>query len=286
MNAFAAVVAAVTVGVWNGQWFPSGRAEHRAPEAVESRTIADAGRMLRECVACADPGGTNDLILCFNEIRGAKEADALCRAIGREGLKVAVVSGYRRRDRFDQQQDVIATTLPVVESNWCRWKGRRGRTPPRGYARARVILSPAVTGTVYCVHLKSNYGQTSDGIAFTNRVKRALAVEQIVDQERPKRDRADEPLIVAGDFNADRWSDEFKAETLFATLESAGFSNALALLPSSARVTHPARGRWCGRAFDYVMYRGLRAKGLPEIHSAGRLSDHDPVFVTFENPRP
>lgn len=283
MSIAAIVLAAVTVGTWNGQWFPSGRAEHRAAPEVEARTIADAGRLLRAGLAKADPTGTNDVILCLNEIRGQKEADALCAAIGRKGMRVAVITGYRRRDRFDQQQDVILTTLPVSDSSWSRWKGSKGKTPPRGYARASVVLSPGVTGVVYAVHLKSNYGQTSDEIAYKNRIKRTLAVEQLLEQERNRRGHARQrPVVIAGDFNADRWSDEFKADTMFASMESEGFVNALALLPLSERATHPGRGKWHDRVFDYIMYRSMKPKGLPKVVPSGHISDHSAVFMTFE----
>ena len=276
------LIFALAVGTWNLKWFPSGRAEHRAPDEVEARTIADAGKMLREGLAKADPSGTNDVILCLNEIRGPKVAKALCDAIGRTNLNIAVVSGYRRRDRFDQQQDVIATTLPVAEANWSRWKNARAMTPPRGYARARIVVSPTVTATVYAVHLKSNYAQTNDDIAYTNRVKRAKAVGPIVEQEAQRRGRPRSPVIVAGDFNADCWSESFKADTIFALFDEAGFKNALSLLPSDERVTHPGRGKWGDSALDYIMFRGLSPKGLPVIVPAKGISDHNAVFQTFE----
>ena len=82
------------------------------------------------------------------------------------------------------------TTLPVAKANWSTWKTHKEAIPPRGYARAEVIVSPAVTTTVYAVHLKSNYGQTSEAIAATNRLKRAFAIDQLVDQEKPKRGKA------------------------------------------------------------------------------------------------
>ena len=100
----ALLLAAVTVGTWNGEWFPSGRAEHRAAPEIEEGAIRAAGRMLRAGLAQADPAGTNDLVLCFNEFRrdtdGASVAARLCQEVGRTNLHVAVVSGYRRRDRF------------------------------------------------------------------------------------------------------------------------------------------------------------------------------------------
>ncbi len=276
-------LAAITVGTWNGEWFPSGRAEHRAAPEIEAATIRAAGRVLREGLAKADPAGTNDLILCFNEIRGPKEAEALCRELGRPDLSVVVVTRYRRRDRFDQQQDVIATTLPVVSANWSRWRDAKKETPPRGYARASVLLSPSVTGTVYAVHLKSNYGQTTEALAEMNRTKRTLAARQLVEMEKPpKRGRKRQsPVIVAGDFNADKWAKSFAAETIFTDFEKAGFTDPLEQLSASDRVTHPGKGKWGNSVLDYVLLRGVKAQEPPVIVSAEGVSDHNPVFVTL-----
>ena len=202
MTAFS-IIAAVTVLTWNGQWFPSGRAEHRASPEAEARTVEAAGKMLGEALAKADPAGTNGVIICLNEIRGPKTAEDLVAKLGVTKLAVAVVTGYRRRDRFDQQQDVIATTLPVAGSGWSRWRNAKAETPPRGYAFADIVIEPAVTARVYAVHLKSNYGQTTETIAARNRAKRTGAVRQLVEQEKPKRGRYRRPVIVAGDFNAD-----------------------------------------------------------------------------------
>ena len=102
MNAILAVLAAVVVGTWNGNWFPSGRAEHRAHPDVEAATITAAAKMLANGLKAVDPAGTSDVILCLNEIRGPKAASNLVAQIGRKGLRVAIVSGYHRRDRFDQ----------------------------------------------------------------------------------------------------------------------------------------------------------------------------------------
>ena len=117
MNAIS-LIAAVVVGTWNGNWFPSGRAEHRAHPDVEAATISASARMLADGLRGIDPEGTNDVILCLNEIRGPSAASNLVAQIGRSGLRVMSISGYRRRDRFDQQQDVIATTS-------CCWSDRK-----------------------------------------------------------------------------------------------------------------------------------------------------------------
>ena len=275
------VCAAVVVGTWNGNWFPSGRAEHRAHPDVEAATVTAAARMLADGLKAVDPAGTNDVILCLNEIRGPRVASNLVAQIGRRDLRVAVVSGYRRRDRFDQQQDVIATTLPVAEAHWSRWKVAGKDTPPRGYAFAAVVVDPATTANVYAVHLKSNYGATTKEFREANREKRMRAIAQVVEQERGKRGRPRRPVVVAGDMNADKWGRDFADERMFGLLEGAGFANPLGELPAKARGTHPSR-KWGDSALDYVFCRGLKSIDRPRIIPNEELSDHYALFVLLK----
>ena len=281
MTAFS-IIAAVTVLTWNGQWFPSGRAEHRASPEAEARTVEAAGKMLGEALAKADPAGTNGVIICLNEIRGPKTAEDLVAKLGVTNLAVAVVTGYRRRDRFDQQQDVIATTLPVAGSGWSRWRNAKAETPPRGYAFADIVIEPAVTARVYAVHLKSNYGQTTETIAARNRVKRTGAVRQLVEQEKPKRGRYRRPVIVAGDFNADARRAEFKKDVLFDVFEKAGFLDALDDIPAQERITYPKRGKFGGTTLDYIMFRSFGKPSAAGVVSASGISDHNAVFAVFD----
>ena len=218
MNAFV-LIAAVVVGTWNGNWFPSGRAEHRAHPDVEAATVSAAAKMLAAGLRQVDPAGTNDVILCLNEIRGPKVASNLVAQIGRAGLRVAVVSGYRRRDRFDQQQDVIATTLPVAEASWSRWRQNGKLTPPRGYAFAAVVIDPATTANVYAVHLKSNYGANNAEKRALNETLRWMSIAQVAEQERKRRGRPQRPVVLAGDMNADKWGRQFASERLFGVLD-------------------------------------------------------------------
>lgn len=277
------ILAGLVVGTWNGEWFPSGRAEHRAHPEVEAATIRAAGNMLREGLASVDPAGTDEVILCLNEIRDRETAEALVKAIRRKGLRVAAISAYRRRDRFDQQQDVILTTLPVAEGNWSLWKASRENQAPRGYAHAEIVLEPAVTAAVYAVHLKSNYGATTDEVRSANTAKRTAAIGQLVSQEKPPRGKRKNarPVIIAGDFNADRWSGEFASEKIFRILEEGGFTNVLALAPPEARGTCPNR-KWGDKAYDYIMIRGLEGIAVPKISANEALSDHNAVFVRID----
>lgn len=279
------LLLALIVGTWNGEWFPSGRAEHRASDAVEKATIRAAGMMIAEGLSQIDPSGSEDVILCLSEIRDLKSAEALCKAIGRTNLTVSVISAYRRRDRFDQQQNVIMTTLPVAKANWSKWKVWKEETPPRGYAHADIIVAPAVTASVYSVHLKSNYGQTTEEKRRLNRLKRGRAIGQLVDQERPKRNKYRSPVIIAGDFNADRFSKEFSKDTIFRTLQSAKFLDAFEGMDPSRCITHPGRGRKnAGSALDYIFFRGFEKSGEVIICPALRISDHDAVFTRLSIP--
>lgn len=278
MCGITVVALAVIVGTWNGNWFPSGRAEHRANEAVEAATIQAAGEMLRAGIAKLDPTLKEEVVICLNEMRNLEVTEALAKAVGITNLQVAAISGYRRRDRFDMQQDAILTTLPVAGANWSAWKMKKGVTPPRGYAHAKLVFPPAVTTSVYCVHLKSNYGDTTDEIKASNREKRRLPIEQLVEQEKPKRGKRTAPVVIAGDFNADPWREEFAKETIFDSLEKAGFMNVLKLLPEKRRWTMPNR-RYGNSALDHIFVRGLKFDGQPLTQYPDELSDHFAVFV-------
>ena len=265
---------------WNGEWFPSGRAEHRAAPAVEAAAIREAGKMIRESLAKADGGATNDVIISLCEMRDKETVESLVKAIGREGLELAIISQYRRRDRFDWQQNAILTTLPVVKASWSRWQNHKAETPPRGYAYAEIAVEPAVTARVYSVHLKSNYGQTTDERHKTDVAKRTHAVEQILEQEKPMRGKTEAPVIVAGDFNADAWSEDFADEKIFALFKDAKFVDVLESVPEGSRITHPGRGRWAGSTLDYIMVRDLRPEKVLITDSLG-LSDHSPVMTVL-----
>ena len=130
----------------------------------------------------------------------------------------------------------------------------------------------SVTANVYAVHLKSNYGATTEDIRAANRAKRARAAAELVAIEKGAH------VIVAGDMNADKWRKEFAEERLFSIFERAGFGNPLAQLPAEARGTHPS-ARYGDSALDYVFLRGLRSVRPPHIEPNDGLSDHFALFA-------
>lgn len=262
------LLLALIVGTWNGKWFPSGRADHRAHPDVEAATIKASGRMIARGLHQVDTNETEDVVLVFNEIRNREAAEALVSAIGRTNLVLASISGYRRRNRLDYQQDFIATTLPVAEANWANWEYRKEANPPRGYAFAAVVVEPAVTAKVYAVHLKSNYGAKDPDTARYNRLARANAIEQVIAKEKDSK-----YVILAGDFNADKWKNEFAEEAVFPMLEKAGYSNPLELLSKRARWTYPNK-RYGNSALDYIMLKGFVSPEKPIKVPNTELSDH------------
>ena len=287
MHSLAAIFA-VIICTWNGNWFPSGRADHRANPEVEAATIAAAGKMLGGGIRRLDPEGREDVIIVVNEVRGPKVARRLAEAVGRTNLNLAVISGYRRRswtgkptDRFDMQQDVILTTLPIAGSSWSYFKRQRGIMPPRGYAAADLVVAPAVTARVYAVHFKSNYGATTEEKREDNRSKRALAAAQLVKCERQGAGKAARPVVIAGDFNADRWREEFADERMFGEFDAAAFTNVVAALPPDSRGTHPHK-RYGDSSLDAIYLRGGTMRELPFVGDSDGLSDHNPLFVRVD----
>ena len=282
MNFVCTLLAALVVGTWNGSWFPTGSSRARANAAVEDATITAAAKMLAQGLDAIDPARTNDVVLCLNEIRRLSDASNLVVRIGRTNLVVATISGYRRRDRFDKQQDVIATTLPVVSAGWQKFRNHGKETPPRGYAYANLVFANATTGAVFTTHLKSNYrvGKNKDARA-QNRAKRTHSVKQIIACADDAKLGKGGPVIVAGDMNADRWKAEFNDEKIFALFDAAGFLDLLGFLPPNGRGTHPS-AKWGDSALDYVFTRGFRSVATPRIVPSEDLSDHNALFALVE----
>lgn len=270
------ILAAVIIGTWNGNWFPSGRAEHRAHPKVEEATIVAAAEMLSKGIAALDEGGTNDVVIILNEMRSPEVVSNLVERMSKPNLHVASVSRYRRRDRFDQQQDAIITTLPVVDAGWGVWPAKKKVKAPRGTAFSTLIFPNSVTTEVYAVHLKSNYGATNAALKKENAAKRAIAIEDLLERAGKKK-RKVSAMIIAGDFNSDRDKKEFAEETMFADLEKYGFIDFSRLMPEAERYSHPNK-RWGNSLLDYIFVRGLEAKGRTIRISAEELSDHDAIF--------
>lgn len=269
------LIFAVLAGSWNLKWFPSGRAEHRASARVESANIADAADVIRSNLK------GSGRIMFLQEMRDAKACTNLVVAIGDTNLKVAVASAFRdfRDNRLQWQQLGIVTDLPVIKAEWRYSKKADGMFVPRGYAYA--LLDGGEEGRIacFCVHLKSNYGAKKAAKKKENMLKREAAIRQVLAAaEKCGADR----ILIAGDFNSDRFQRAFKDERMFPMLESAGFKDGWEGTDPSQRGTHPGSSRYPDSTLDYVFYKGYSRCASRSLAPAVPVSDHRMLAMKFE----
>ena len=269
------LIFAVLAGSWNLKWFPSGRAEHRASARVESANIADAADVIRSNLK------GSGRIMFLQEMRDAKACTNLVVAIGDTNLKVAVASAFRdfRDNRLQWQQLGIVTDMPVLKTEWKYSKKADGMFVPRGYAYA--LLDGGEEGRIacFCVHLKSNYGAKKAAKKKENMLKREAAIRQVLAAaEKCGADR----ILIAGDFNSDRFQRAFKDERMFPMLESAGFKDGWEGTDPSQRGTHPGNSRYPDSTLDYVFYKGYSRCASRSLAPAVPVSDHRMLAMKFE----
>ena len=281
MVAGVILVASVLAGTWNLQWFPSGRAEHRASPRVEAANVKDAADVVH-----AGFGRRKGVILFFQELRGAEAASNLVAAVEAKGLKLAVVSAFRERDgRLGWQQVAIATDYPVVDANFAYWKRKKKTVAPRGYAYALLDCGSDDMVACYAVHLKSNYGAKTVEQKMANAAKRAICTEQLAESTKnlcAPDGRKVSRVIIAGDFNADAFAESDVGETTFSLLLAAKFKNCWDGAPLSERGTHPGRFRWPDSTLDYVFHRGFARQTMRRLSPLVPLSDHRMAWVELE----
>ena len=269
------LIFAVLAGSWNLKWFPSGRAEHRASARVESANIADAADVIR-----ANLKGSAR-VLFLQEMRDAKACSNLVVAIGDTNLKVAVVSAFRdfRDNRLQWQQLGIVTDLPVIKAEWKYSKKADGMFVPRGYAYA--LLDGGEEGRIacFCVHLKSNYGAKKAAKKKENMLKREAAIRQVL---AAAENCGANKILIAGDFNSDRFQRAFKDERIFSMLESAGFRDGWEGTDPSHRGTHPGSLRYPDSTLDYVFYMGYSRCASRFLVPVALVSDHRMFTMKFQ----
>ncbi|MBO5940545.1 MAG: hypothetical protein J6R18_05055 [Kiritimatiellae bacterium] len=268
------VIFAVLAGSWNLKWFPSGRAEHRASSRVEAANIADAADVIRDNLK------GSGRVMFLQELRSAQVCSNLVDVIGDSALKVAAASAFRdfRDNRLQWQQLGILTDLPVIESGWEYSKKTNGLFVPRGYAYA--ILDGGVEGEIacFCVHLKSNYASRTMAKKKENMFKREAAMRQVI--EAAKRCKADK-IIIAGDFNSDRFQKNFKDEKIFEMLEAEGYVDGWNGASVSERGTHPGGSRYPDSTLDYVFQKGYQRCVSRSLVPLVPLSDHRMAIMNF-----
>ena len=269
------LIFAVLAGSWNLKWFPSGRAEHRASARVESANIEDAADVIR-----ANLKGSGR-VLFLQELRDANACSNLVTAIGDTNLNVAVATAFRdfRDNRLQWQQLGIVTDLPVIKAEWRYSKKADGMFVPRGYAYA--LLDGGEEGRIacFCVHLKSNYGAKKAAKKKENMLKREAAIRQVL---AAAGNCGADKILIAGDFNSDRFQKAFKDERMFPMLESAGFKDGWEGTAPSERGTHPGSSRYPDSTLDYVFYKGYSRSASRFLAPAVLVSDHRMLTMDLE----
>ena len=269
------LIFAVLAGSWNLKWFPSGRAEHRASARVESANIEDAADVIR-----ANLKGSGR-VLFLQELRDANACSNLVTAIGDTNLNVAVATAFRdfRDNRLQWQQLGIVTDLPVIKAEWRYSKKADGMFVPRGYAYA--LLDGGEEGRIacFCIHLKSNYGAKKAAKKKENMLKREAAIRQVL---AAAGNCGADKILIAGDFNSDRFQKAFKDERMFPMLESAGFKDGWEGTDPSERGTHPGSSRYPDSTLDYVFYKGYSRCASRFLAPAVPVSDHRMLTMDLE----
>lgn len=290
--------ANLLVGTWNLRWFPGGEASANPLVASAERQQAEARQMVQAATVVRNGlrGRRADehAVLFLQEVRDEAACTNLLAQIGASsGLRLACVSRFEvAKGRVGLQQDCILTDLPILDAGWSGWRWPRGtkntdRTllPPRGYAFALLDGGAEGVFACYCVHLKGNYGATTEAEVAANRAKRERAAEQLV--ALTKKIQLDDGrrvtrVVIAGDFNTDVFDAAFAGERTIPVLMAAGYLNGLASAAPDQRLTHPQFNGRGGGTLDYIFHRGFLAQTERWLSSANDVSDHRMVWLRLE----
>jgi endonuclease/exonuclease/phosphatase family metal-dependent hydrolase len=250
----------IKVTTWNLEWFPDG-SPNDAPRAEQQKRINNAAQVLRTL--------DSDIIL-LQEVRDLQAVKNLAEAIKPRTYSVAICSRFQEGGEIGKQQVAILAKVPA-QAAWAEpWQSMQGVDPPRGFSFAWYKINGAELA-VYCVHLKSNRGDSPANIR-----KREVAAQQMLDHISnvvAKKMPQARSFIIGGDLNTN--VDEFAQETTLTSLEKNGFQNCMQGLARPMRVTHPASGGFPDTTFDYLLAKGATIS-KPQI-TRSNASDHLPV---------
>jgi endonuclease/exonuclease/phosphatase family metal-dependent hydrolase len=212
--------------------------------------------------------------LLLQEIGSQAALEETLLPLGKE-WKVAVVSRFMQGNFLSGQQAAIAAKIPA-DAAWSEPWQRGWAGAPRGYAYASFLVGQKRLG-VYCLHLKSNLGNTPE-----NTSKREDAIEQLIAHTESRDDRLVKPdaLAIGGDFNTDdpdTPAAQSPGERTFSLLRKAGFKWSFEGIDHQNRITCPAKGRYPAACFDYFWTKDL-GNLLSSVKPA-KGSDHLPVVI-------
>lgn len=253
----------IKVVSWNLEWFPGH--EPKAKSAVQKAHMETA----KSALWSLDPD-----LLCLQEVRDWKAVNDVVS--GLSGFQVAIVSQFN-----GQQQQAIASRLPVDSAWYEEWKSGKLADPPRGYAFAAFKLPDDSFLLVYSLHMKANSGRDVSGdIAKREEASRQL-LSHVAEMQELYGQRGKVGVILAGDWNTTLDDDpRFGTETTIRSLLSAGFHATWQGVPFEQRVTHPATEGYPAITFDHILTVSLGNPVARVVNKKG-VSDHEPVIVAI-----
>lgn len=255
----------ITVMSWNLQWFPGRGMSSTDGEKLNHITSA------REVLS----KNASDII-CFQEILNEEAVNDLIGSL--PDYKVHVISNFPGR-----QQVAIASSIQPI-AGYQEDFHPSGSNPPRGFAFAayrdenNYIL-------VYCVHLKSNLGDTEK-----NYLKREESARQLVEhsQKVSRQFRAQGAdrvgIIIAGDFNTDPVDKRYSKEKTSIILKEGNFEWAWEGLDFNERITWQSNGRYPDACFDHFFFSGVEKVNCLLIKGSEKASDHRAIVFRFQIP--
>jgi endonuclease/exonuclease/phosphatase family metal-dependent hydrolase len=212
----------------------------------------------------------------LQEVRDWNAANELVSVI--PDLKVAIVSRFN-----GDQQQVIASRLPI-DSAWAEpWKSSAVTDLPRGYSFAALQMPDGAFLLVYSLHMKAN-GRGGDEVNIAKREESSRQlIAHVADMQKLYSQRGKVAIILAGDWNTTLDLDpRFNAETTLRGPLASGFHSSWENVPFEQRITHPGADGWPPITFDHILTAGLgnptgRVENIPNV------SDHMPAIVEFSS---
>jgi hypothetical protein len=248
------------VVAWNLEWFPGWKL-HTRPDLAEKhmRKAQDALRRIQPDV------------LVLDEVRDAAAVRELISVLPGFTLH-AITSGGPR-----PQEIAIASRFPSKRAWSAPWLQALGG-PPRGFAFAELDLGQGRSVRLFGVHLKSNRG-----VAVVNRTYREASSLQLVMQAAVMQRRwggARVATVLAGDFNTNFDSDQFRGEGSLSLFRRVGFWWPFEPLAPAKRHT------WHGSDYDPIQFDHFFTvnAGTPTAKILGYddVSDHHPIQIELD----
>ncbi len=250
------------VVVWNMKWFPG-----RSPSATQDDKTRQM-KAAQEILQLLNPD-----ILLVEEVANSAAVEELVSVL--PDFHVAIVSEFPGRP-----QNVGIASRFRSDSAWFEmWKKRGTSDPPRGFAFAALRLPDNRVLLTYCVHFKSNLGDTPENIA-----KRIESSRQLLAHSESMNDAysksAEIATLIGGDFNTSFDTPEFSDEPTLHEIVKGGYFWTFDGVPFEQRITIPGSGRYPDNCFDHIFTRGL-GKAQAKVISAPAVSDHNPIILDF-----